>query len=120
MGNRLVMTAQLHQAISTVLANGLQLDLEAEAVSGGRAAALTIRAHRASSGVVVRYCPAPSGEEGVFRADNPTLCGGDHRTIDPFLDALARQPDRWLRAPQYAPLPQGGFEPSEAWQLLLA
>ena len=117
--SRLVMTAQLHEAISTVLANGLSVDLEAEGAEGG-AAALTIGPAHQAAAVVVRYCPGASGRIGVFRAGSPGLCSGEHRTIDPFLDALANQPDRWLRAPQYAPLPEGSFEPSEAWQLLLA
>lgn len=116
--SRLFMTTQLHDAISSVLANGLSVDLEAEADCGG--AVITITPHRQALGVVVRYCPGRTGDGGVFRSGSPDLCGGDHRTIAPFLDAIARQPDRWLRALPYVPLPEGAFETSEAWQLLLA
>ncbi|MDE1943212.1 MAG: hypothetical protein KGI47_08715 [Betaproteobacteria bacterium] len=119
MGRPLNMTAQLHDAISAVLANGLSVDLEAE--ESGASLRIGLRAESDGQGsLLVRYCHGERDGSGHFRAASPGLCGGEHRTIAPFLEAIAGQPDRWLRAPQYALMPEGRFEPSEAWQLLLA
>ncbi|MDE2341911.1 MAG: hypothetical protein KGL63_00735 [Betaproteobacteria bacterium] len=119
MGRQLNMTAQLHAAISAALANGLSVDLEAE--DSGASLHISLRAASDGQGsLLVRYCPGQGDGGGYFRAVSPGLCSGEHRTIAPFLEAIAGHPDRWLRAPQYASLPEDRFEPSEAWQLLLA
>ena len=127
MGNRLVMTQQLHEAISTVLAQGLCVDLEAgEGGEGYQVTTLTIGFHhgreaRATRAMAVQYTQAPASERGYFMAAVPGLCRGEHRTITPFLDAITRHPDQFLREALYEAVPSGA-PPSaaDAWQLMLA
>ena len=127
MGNRLVMTQQLHEAISTVLAQGLCVDLETgEGGAGYQVTTLTIGFHhsreaRATRAMAVHYTQAPASERGYFMAVVPGLCRGEHRTIAPFLDAITRHPDQFLREALYEAVPSGAPpNASDAWQLMLA
>ncbi len=127
MGNRLGMTQQLHEAISTVLANGLCVDLETgEGRAGGRVTTLTIglyppRETRSMRAVEVQYTQALLGDKGYFTGASQGLCSGDHQTIAPFLEAITLNLDRLFREPMYEAVPAGfPSEASEAWQLLLA
>ncbi len=124
MGNRLMMTTQLHEAVSRVLADGLGIDLEAgESLEGCSVTLLNIRFYHPVSNpnVSVKYIHGRPDVGGYFCAGSQGLCEGRHATIEPFLAAIATHPDAWLRAPHYVPPAESGqFASSEAWQLLLA
>ncbi len=127
MANRLVMTQQLHEAISTVLAQGLCVDIEAgEGGEGYQVTTLNIgflhsREARATRALAVQFTQAPASEWGYFMEAVPGLCRGEHRTIAPFLDAITRHPDQFLREALYEAVPSDApSSASDAWQLMLA
>ncbi len=118
MANRLVMTQQLHEATGTVLAHGLCEGYQVATLNIGF---LHSREARATRALAVQFTQAPASEWGYFMEAVPGLCRGEHRTIAPFLDAITRHPDQFLREALYEAVPSDApSSASDAWQLMLA